>query len=140
MQYKIFAAGVAALAFVVSAPAQVRITPSSFRANAQISITVTPEARLAPAIVDLPYSGDRTSERILSDGTHMSQSIVREFRDSAGRTREEHSGLGFGSMTITEIADPVAGIDWVLDPANQVVHRLVLHLESRPGRRDLYPC
>jgi hypothetical protein len=140
MQYKIFAAGIATLAFVVvSAPAQVRITPS-FRANAPISITVTPEARLARAIADLPYSGDRTSERILSDGTHMSQSIVREFRDSAGRTREEHSGQGFGSMTITEIVDPDAGIDWILDPANQVVHRLVLHLESRPGRRDLYPC
>ncbi len=137
MQYKAFAA----IAFVVgSASAQVRITPSFRGPNAPIAITVTPETRLARAITDLPYSGDRTDERILSDGTHMSQSIVREFRDSAGRTREEHSGQGFGSMTITEIVDPVAGVDWVLDPANQVAHRMVLHLESRSGIRDPYPC
>jgi hypothetical protein len=121
------------------ASAQVRITSTS-RPEGPTTINVTLDTRSATAITGLPYSGDRTSERILSDGTRMSQSMVRQFRDSLGRLREEHSGQLFGSLTIVEILDPVAGLDWVLDPANQVAHRMVLQAKSRPGSQDLKPC
>ena len=113
----------------------VRVSPEG-----PTTINVTLDTRAATAITGLPYSGDRTSERILSDGTHLSQSMVREFRDSLGRLREEHSGQGFGSLTIVEILDPVAGLDWVLDPENQVAHRMVVQAKSRPGSKDLKPC
>jgi hypothetical protein len=84
------------LLFVAAlASAQVGIMRSSSPDGA-ITIKVTPGARSATAITGLPYSGDRTSERILSDGTQMSQSMVREFRDSIGRTRDEHTGQGLG--------------------------------------------
>jgi hypothetical protein len=121
------------------ASAQVRIMPS-FRSGGPATIKITPSAPSASAITGLPYSGDRTSERTLSDGTRMSQSMVREFRDSLGRTREEHSGQGFGSLTIIEILDPVAGLDWILDPTNQVAHRMAVQVKSRAGSQALMPC
>ena len=123
----------------VLASAQVRITSAS-RPEGPTAINVTLDARSMTAITGLPYSGDRTSERILSDGTHMSQSMLRQFRDSLGRVREENSGQLFGALTIVEILDPVAGLDWVLDPANQVAHRIALHVKSRPGSQALKPC
>jgi len=121
------------------ASAQVRITSAS-RPEGPTTINVTLDTRSLTAITGLPYSGDRTSERILSDGTHMSQSMLRQFRDSLGRLREENSGQLFGSLTIVEILDPVAGLDWVLDPANQVAHRIALQAKSRPGSPALKPC
>jgi hypothetical protein len=122
-----------------AASAQVRIVPSS-RPDGPTTINVTLETRAPNAITGLPYSGDRTSERILSDGTRMSQSTVRQFRDSFGRLREEQSGPLFGSLTIVQILDPVAGVEWVLDPANQVAHRMVLQVKSRAGSQSLKPC
>lgn len=128
------------LLFVAAlASAQVRINPS-FRTDGPITINVTPGAGSSTAITGLPYSGERTSERILSDGTQMSQSMVREFRDSLGRLREEHSGQGFGPLTIVEILDPVAGLDWVLDPVNQAAYRMVLQPKSRAASRNFPPC
>ena len=121
------------------ASAQVQITSAS-RPAGPTTINVTLDMRSGTAITGLPYSADRTSERILSDGTHMSQSMVRRFRDSFGRLREENSGQLFGSLTIVEILDPVAGLDWVLDPANQVAHRMVVQVKSRAGSHDLKPC
>ena len=124
---------------VAVASAQVRITSAS-RPEGPTTINVTVDNHSVTAITGLPYSSDRTSERILSDGTHMSQSTVHHFRDSLGRLREEQSGEGYGSLTIVEILDPVAGLDWVLDPANQVAHRMVLQMKSRAASRDLKPC
>jgi hypothetical protein len=121
------------------ASAQVGIE-RSFRADGPATIKITPGSRSITAITGLPYSGDRTSERTLPDGTHMSQSMVREFRDSLGRLREEHSGQGFGALTIVEILDPVAGLDWVLDPENQVAHRMVVQVKSRAASQKLQPC
>ena len=121
------------------ASAQVRITSAS-RPEGPTTINITLDTRAVTAITGLPYSGDRTSERILSDGTHLSQSMVRQFRDSFGRLREEQSGQLFGSLTIVEILDPVAGLDWVLDPANQVAHRMAVQMKSRAGSHDLKPC
>ncbi len=119
--------------------AQVSMRPS-FNPNGPVTIRIIPGALSPTAITGLPYSGDRSSERTLSDGTRMSQSMVREFRDSLGRMREEHSGEGFGSLTIVEILDPVAGFDWVLDPENQVAHRMVVQLKSRAVSQRLRPC
>ncbi len=140
MQCKTSAAGFLTLLFAAEmASGQARIMPT-FRSNVPASITVTPGERYPAAITDLPYSGDRVTEKTLSDGTHMARSVVRVFRDSLGRRREEYSGQGFGSLTIVEIMDPVAGFDWVLDPANQTAYRMVREKTSRPGSRELYPC
>ncbi len=119
--------------------AQVSMRPS-FSPNGPVTIRIIPGALSPTAITGLPYSGDRISERTLSDGTRMSKSMVREFRDSLGRMREEHSGEGFGSLTIVEILDPVAGLDWVLDPENRVAHRMVVQFKSRAALQRLRPC
>lgn len=114
------------------AAAQVQITPS-FSSNGPVTISVTPVSRGAAAITGAPYSGDRTSERILSDNTRMSQSVAHEYRDSSGRFRAEHSGYSFGALTIVEITDPVAGFAWVLDPVSQTAYRTAFPRKTHAG-------
>jgi hypothetical protein len=124
-----------------TASAQVGIKPDFQQwRGGPISISVTPGTRTETAITALPYSGNRTSEQTLSDGTHMWQSQVREFRDSSGRTRKEYSGQGFGSLTIVTISDPVAGYSWVLDPVNPIAYRIPLQSKPRAGSNNPGPC
>lgn len=123
----------------LSASAQVAITPS-FKSSGPVTITVSPGSPGKIAITGWPYSGDRTRETILADNTHLSQSLAREFRDSKGRMRIEHSGQGYGSLTIVEIQDPVAGFDWVLDPTAQVAYRMPLQVKLWGGAPKLTPC
>jgi hypothetical protein len=124
-----------------AASAQVGIKPDFHQPRGgPISISVTPGTGTETAITGLPYSGNRTSERTLSDVTHISQSQVREFRDSSGRMRKEYSGQGFGSLTIVTISDPVAGYSWVLDAVNAIAYRIPLQSKSRAGSHTPGPC
>jgi len=57
-----------------TASAQVGIEPDFHQQRGgPISISVAPGTRTETAITGLPYSGNRTSEQTLSDGTHMWQ-------------------------------------------------------------------
>lgn len=79
-------------------------------------------------VVNAPYSGDRiVSEDVLN---HKSTSSTREYRDSAGRTRNEEPRLASSHvpepLAIVTIVDPVAGVQYVLDVENKIAHRQVI--------------
>ena len=81
-----------------------------------------------------PFSAVSSSEttQTLSDGTvirRTSQGVV--YRDSEGRSRRETTISGFGAMAATGgshkmvmIADPVAGVHYMLDAQNKVAHKM----------------
>ena len=86
------------------------------------------------AITGAPYSAESTSQQVqtLADGTHITQmaQIIRTWRDSEGRTREERSmgGGGFqgseqGRFFLIEILDRAAGVMYVIDDAAKIAHR-----------------
>ena len=84
-------------------------------------------------ITDRPYSAEQVMERVqtLADGTHITQTTQKTmlYRDSAGRTRTEHTfmpppGAAMASIpALIEIADPVAGCRYILEQQNRVARR-----------------
>ncbi len=85
-----------------------------------------------------PYSANRVTEhtQTLTDGTHIDQKheILREFRDSEGRTRTERKFYGLAGPVgtkdelpnLVQIFDPVAGYSYTLDPHRLIAHRVAL--------------
>jgi hypothetical protein len=80
-----------------------------------------------------PYSAQRIAERVqtLADGTRITQTPqkVKEYRDSAGRTRTEQlsaSDTEAERVTSINITDPVAGFRYVLDPEARTAHEVSL--------------
>ena len=87
-----------------------------------------------------PYSAMATSETTqtlaLADGTtttirRTTQSLL--YRDSQGRSRREVTLSGFGQLAasgkthkLVTIADPVAGVHYMVDDAQKVVHKMNL--------------
>lgn len=122
-----------------------------------ITGTVTPEVRNAAglivgvgssgmmpsAVVGTPYSAEELTERTqtLADGTHITQtqSRVRQYRDSQGRTRTERQPTLIGPRPqpdlppIIEIRDPVAGATYMLQPRQKTAQRI------RVGRPAVAP-
>ena len=89
-----------------------------------------PAHPMGPLVTGAPYSGEEVSEnvRVATDGTRFAQKMtVRKiWRDSQGRIRSERMfppGLHQPRPAIVEIADPVAGFKYTLDPVNKIVHR-----------------
>jgi hypothetical protein len=90
-------------------------------------------------VIGALYSAEQVSERVqtLGDGTRITQTPVtqRQWRDSQGRTRTEDLHA-FGSptswtVTITKVHDLVAGLLYIIDDQNKVVHRFVLQPPNR---------
>jgi hypothetical protein len=85
------------------------------------------------AIAGRPYSAEQVMEHVqtLADGTHITQTTQRTkfYRDSAGRTRTEHSftppaGVVMAAVpSFIQIADPVAGYRYMLNSQNQTARR-----------------
>jgi hypothetical protein len=90
------------------------------------------------AVTGAPYSADQVNEQVqtLADGTHITRksASIKEYRDSAGRTRTERpiarglelAGRIRDSPTIVEITDPGAQVKYTLDTVNKVAHRQLL--------------
>jgi hypothetical protein len=93
-------------------------------------------------VTGAPYSGDEVEDvnQTLSDGTHIARHTLleRKYRDSMGRTREERPlDLRAGSdrsdaPMLVHIFDPVAHVQYILDPAQQIVHRADLADRNAP--------
>jgi len=84
----------------------------------------------ATAVVrDAPYSGEgvTTTTQTLSDGTRIERTTTaRIWRDRMGRIRREQTTVGLGplspandAVTTITIEDPVAGMNYTLDPQRQ---------------------
>ncbi len=84
-------------------------------------------------VTGAPYSAEQVSEHVqtLADGTHIKQTNMQSkiYRDSQGRTRTEQSifpssqAVGAAFPNFIEIADPVAGYRYTLDPRNRTARR-----------------
>jgi hypothetical protein len=85
-------------------------------------------------IVGRPYSADSETEisQTLADGTHIDQKTMatKVYRDSQGRTRTEHylatnmqTGEA-GRLVQVMIHDPVAGVDYILNPQDHTARQL----------------
>lgn len=81
-----------------------------------------------------PYSAQAVTEttQVLGDGNRIvNKSSAAVYRDSEGRTRHEHTltalgGFGAGAeppQTIS-INDPVAGVNYALDPRSKTAHKM----------------
>ena len=92
---------------------------------------------LPPAVMGAPYAGEELMElrQTLSDGTHIRHTMMWRmlYRDSLGRTREERPlGRADDPQTpiLVEIADPIAGVQYVLDTQNKVAHRVTVQPQT----------
>ncbi len=85
-------------------------------------------------VTGAPYSAEGVTEytRTLADGTHIKRTSTSAiYRDSLGRTRQEHSvqimgplaSAGEPAKTIT-ITDPVAQVVYILNPAEKTATQL----------------
>ncbi len=82
-----------------------------------------------------PYSAEQITEHIqtLADGTHITQAGQKSmlYRDSAGRTRTEHTfqpppGMAMAAVMppMVQIMDPVAGYHYTLNAQNHSAQRM----------------
>ena len=102
-------------------------------------------ARPEPLVTGAPFSADAVTERsqLLPNGNKIEQvSTTRMYRDSQGRTRREPALNVLGSTVpggsvpqLAFIADPVAGLSYVLDLANHTATKSTLRQPpNRPNR------
>ncbi|HEX8355062.1 MAG TPA: hypothetical protein VF611_19315 [Pyrinomonadaceae bacterium] len=123
----------------VELPAPVAQTPVPFEdgrtpGGLQTLSFVTPDTNFGREVVrGLPFSADSVTEHVqrLGDGNRMvRKSSARLFRDSAGRTRREHT-LTRGGVTAPDgqeprlvvINDPVAQVNYLVDTVQGTVRK-----------------
>lgn len=88
-------------------------------------------------VTGVPYTATTVTEmtQTLADGNRISRKIEgRVMRDSAGRTRREHTLTGLGAMmpagaestgrSVVMIDDPVAKTRYVLDPEQKIARQM----------------
>lgn len=87
----------------------------------------------AQNVTGAPYSATITSEFVqtLSDGNKIErQTTTTVYRDGQGRTRREQSLPAIGQYSASDapraifINDPVAGVNYVLDPARKIARKM----------------
>jgi len=94
-------------------------------------------------VKNAPYSADLTTEstQTLPDGNHIRRTITtRAYRDSEGRTRREQSLRTLGGLAsnanlpqVVFIDDPVAGVNYALNPDNHTASRSTWNRPSGRG-------
>lgn len=106
------------------------------------------EASFEAAVVKgVPFAGDFVTEnsQVLSDGNRIRTSTTSSFaRDGEGRTRREVTMAasvplaGGGARKTVFIHDPVAKIDYILDPQNKTARKIdVGALAAQPGEKKV---
>lgn len=85
-----------------------------------------------------PYSADSTTEstQVLADGNRIvNTNAAKLYRDSQGRTRREQSATAIVNGVAQQrqsifINDPVAGVNYVLDPDKHAAQRIQVYTTS----------
>jgi hypothetical protein len=86
-----------------------------------------------------PYSAQATTETVqtLADGNRIVRKNVSEiYRDSEGRTRREQTLDMVGPLATEQphkmifINDPIAGVNYVLDPQRKTAEKIAVHHEN----------
>jgi hypothetical protein len=101
--------------------------------------------RPGAVVKNAPFSADVTTETtmVLQDGNHLRQtSKLRLYRDSEGRTRREQSLNNLGGLAsntnlppVVFINDPVAGVNYALNPSAKTASRSLGGGRGQPGSR-----
>jgi hypothetical protein len=136
---RILVLGLLAVAAGAQAQPQGRGGPPNWR-------FVGAEAGRPGAVVkNAPFSADVTTETtmVLQDGNHLRQtSKLRLYRDSEGRTRREQSLNNLGGLAsntnlppVVFINDPVAGVNYALNPSAKTASRSLGGGRGQPGSR-----
>lgn len=97
-----------------------------------------------------PYSAEATTTvtQVLADGTRIERTtMTRLFRDGEGRMRREQTVIGLGALSpsdgavaLVTIADPVAGMSYVLEAGARRARRTPFSSpETRPRPRSSQP-
>ena len=89
-----------------------------------------------------PYSAQAVNEtvQVLADGNRIAHSSTSAiYRDSEGRERREESIGGLGNLhnepaKAIMISDPVAGVNFSLDPNNKIAHKNTQHVMMMRSR------
>jgi hypothetical protein len=105
-----------------------------------------PVNSLAAVVRGAPYSAEQTSDRTrtLADGTRVVEktAIVHMFRDSEGRRRIDSTQpgpKGEDGVELIEIRDYVANLEYTLDVANHVAHRMKFITEPTSKTANVLP-
>jgi hypothetical protein len=95
-------------------------------------------------VKNAPFTGDLTTEttETLGDGNRIHQTATAHMvRDSEGRTRREQSLSGLGPLGSPSgdsqaifIDDPVAGVNYALNPKNRTARKSTGMVRGRGGR------
>ena len=94
----------------------------------------------AKVVTGEPYSGVGVTalQRTLSDGNAINESsCVKVYRDSAGRTRREetrNSSTCSATPQTILISDPVAGVEYAINPKDNSYRQFPIKTPSRRGR------
>lgn len=101
--------------------------------------------RPGAVVKNAPFSAVVTTESsmVLQDGNHIRQiSTQHVYRDGEGRTRREQSLDNVGGLanntnlpTVVFIYDPVAGVNYALNPSSKTANRTVGG-RGQPGNRN----
>lgn len=86
------------------------------------AIAFAVETKITP---NRPYSGESVTEtvQVMADGNRIQRtSMVRVYRDTAGRTRREMFGAGTTAQTIS-ISDPIAHAGFTLHPDKKIAYQ-----------------
>jgi hypothetical protein len=100
-------------------------------------------------VKNAPFTGDLITEttQTLSDGNRIHQTATAHMvRDSEGRTRREQSLSGLGALGSPSgnaqaifIDDPVAGVNYALNPKNHTATKSAVMPRGRGGRSGTPP-
>jgi len=145
MRLPTIACAAAALA-VIEVPAFPQFqfgTTGTCDGSGRATINVTPpRVTRMGSVTGAPYSARESHQSVqtLLDGTHITRSDpdTVTWRDSSGRVRTEiHASPTQRApcrSVLQQIEDPVAGYLYVIDPVNQIAHRIPLVSTPRPPR------
>lgn len=141
------AAGMAAQTLPDSAP--VAVAGSAMISPKAPTITMPVDNTDAASVKGAPFCANVATEHTQSfaDGNRIHTTDNSTLcRDSEGRTRREAglNLLGAGAQTkaskLISIADPVAGVRYLLDPDNKIAHKMALPFPGDAGAKMAGPA
>lgn len=126
--------------------AQGTTTPTPVRLKAPAGgLTTFPVLPPGPVLTGMPvsYQGSSQQSQTLADGTRISRKTGTSsfYRDSVGRIRWERSMFGPGPsrpspiLDQIEILDPVAGVQYIINPQKHMAYRYPYAARPEPERR-----
>lgn len=118
-------------------PVRLKVPPPSSTA-----LPLPPPGPVLVAGMPVSYQGFSQHSQILADGTRISQKTGTSafYRDSLGRIRWERASFlsptrSSAILNRIEILDPVAGVQYIIDPQKRMAYRFPYVVRPEPKRK-----